>query len=60
MKKIPEELKEYADRVFVARGIPQEETIKRVIEGCKIFKEAMLKSKDEDKQNVTGISIEVE
>jgi len=37
MKKIPKELKEYADRVFLIKGIPQEETIKRVIEGCKIF-----------------------
>ena len=42
-KGIPKELKEYADRVFVARGIPQEETIKRVIKGCKIFKEAEVK-----------------
>jgi len=35
--KIPKELKEYADWVFVTKGTPQEETIKRVIEGCKIF-----------------------
>ena len=34
--KIPKELKHYADWVFIKTGIPQEETIKRVIEGCKI------------------------
>jgi hypothetical protein len=35
--KIPKELQHYADWVFIKTGIPQEETIKRVIEGCKIF-----------------------
>jgi hypothetical protein len=35
--KIPKELKHYADWVFVMNGTPQEETIERVIEGCKIF-----------------------
>ena len=34
---IPKELQHYADWVFIKTGIPQEETIKRVIEDCKIF-----------------------
>ena len=45
-EKIPKSLREYADRVFVQTGIPQEKTIKRVIEGCKIFMEEVKKLKN--------------
>jgi len=41
-------LRNYADWVFFKTGIPQEQTIQRVIEGFKIFREKCEKMKEDE------------